>query len=145
MTYDEKYEQFSKLANECFFAGKTFYGQEKEIALIAFTEIQIHDGGLLAFVEHSSQNIRQEIYQIYEKIGAKDCLAILQEFQTLLDAEPKLCNLDETDERNDEYWDALDRICNLEKVTRLEESYWEISADCFILAYDYYIKPKDER
>lgn len=138
MTDNEKYQHFSQIATEYLGKENELSGDKREISLIAFTEMEVNSSGLLAFVEHSSHNTRQEIYRIYEKIGAKKCLTVFQQLQKLLDTEPELCNPNETDERNDEYWNALYRINEFDKVTELEETYWEVSEECFVLAYDYY-------
>lgn len=136
MTDNEKYQHFSQIATEYLGKENELTGDKREIALIAFTEMEINSGGFLSFFEHSTTDIRQEIYHIYEKIGAVDCLKILKKFQAILDKLPQNIDIEHL-------LFAIDKLD--ESTSELDEQYWEVSENCFILAYDYYIQPKDEK
>lgn len=136
MTNDEKYQYFSKIATKYLDKEDKLVGNEQEIALIAFTEIQINNGGFLSFFEHSNTKNRQEIYCIYEKIGAIKCLQLLKKFQAILDRLPKNIDIEHLLSSINEFDDDINK---------LNEQYWEISEEVFILAYNYYIQPKDAK
>ncbi|WP_066800047.1 DMP19 family protein [Moraxella oblonga] len=140
MTNDEKYQHFSQIATEYLGKENELTSDKREIALIAFTEIEINSGGFLSFFEHSTTEIRQEIYQIYKKIGAIQCLDILQKFQSILDGFPKNIEFQDIDFDNPNFNKA-----GFDDIGELDEQYWEISEEVFILAYNYYIQPKDEK
>lgn len=143
MTDEEKYNYFSTLSMSYLGREDDCFGNERDIALIAYTEMEIFSGGLMAFVEHSTHQIRQEIYNIYQTIGAAACLAIFKQLQTLLDTEPLLSDPNEPQERSEAYYEAFQRVLKLDVIDDLERTYWNISDDVFVLAYDYYIGKSD--
>lgn len=140
MTNDEKYQYFSQIATEYLGKENELTSDKREIALIALTEIQINSGGFLSFFEHSTTEIRQEIYQIYKKIGAIQCSDILQKFQSILDGFSKNTEFQDINFDNPSFNKA-----GFDDIGKLDEHYWEVSEEVFVLAYDYYIQPTDEK
>ncbi|WP_394261966.1 hypothetical protein [Moraxella boevrei] len=64
----------------------------------------------------------------------------MQKFQSILDGFSKNTEFQDIDFDNPSFNKA-----GFDDIGEFDEHYWEVSEEVFVLAYDYYIQPTDEK